>query len=264
MDHLRKELAPISTAAWSEINEEATRVLKQRLAARRLVEFHDHDDWSLSAVPRGRVGVEQLGEVRISPREVTRVVELRVDFTLRRAELDAADRGATDMDTSAVIEAAVAAAKSEDTLVFDGNQPTGIVGVANCSSHPVIDVGNGVIEAVAEAVEVLRSASVAGPHALAVGGDLWVGLVAGSDRGYPLISHLDLLIDGPVVWAPSLTGALLISQRGGDFSIEAGQDWAIGYDSHDGEEVNLYLQESLTVVVNTPEAAVRLTGTVDR
>jgi len=264
MDHLRTELAPISTAAWAEINAEATRVLKQRLAARRLIDFTGHDDWSFSSVPRGRVGTVQTGDVTVSTREVIRVVELRVDFTMSRSEIDAVDRGASDFDTAAVIAAAVAAAKAEDSLVFDGNEGAGIVGIASCSSHPAVDLRSGLISAVAEAVEVLRSASVAGPHALAVGDDVWVDLVAGSDRGYPVMSHLDLLIDGPVVWAPSMTGALLVSQRGGDFAIESGQDWSIGYDSHSSEEVRLYLQESATVVVNTPEAAVRITGSADR
>ena len=121
--------------------------------------------------------------------------------------------------------------------------------------------GGGIIAAVAGGIEALRDASVAGPYALALGPDLWVQAMAGSDRGYPVMSHLKLLLEGAEpVWAPSLDGALLVSRRGGDFAIRAGQDWSIGYDSHDAVEVNLYLQESLTVLVNTPEAAVRIAG----
>ncbi|MCB0914566.1 MAG: bacteriocin family protein [Actinobacteria bacterium] len=262
MDHLRRELAPISNLGWEQIAEEATRVLKQRLAARRLVDFHDHHDWTLSAVPTGRISEQSAGEVQLARREVTPLMEMRADFVLSRDELDAADRGAPDMDTGPVIAAAVAAARAEDLLVFTGDSVAGVVGIAEASPHPTVDLGSGVIEAVAEAVEVLRLASVAGPYALAVGADLWVGLQAGSDRGYPLMSHLKLLLDGPVVWAPSLTGALLISQRGGDFEIEAGQDWAIGYQGHDDQSVALYLQSSATVVVSTPEASVRIGGSV--
>lgn len=39
-----------------------------------------------------------------------------------------------------------------------------------------------------------------------------------------------------------------------------GQDWSLGYLSHDQESVRLYLQENFTVLVNTPEAAVRIAG----
>ncbi len=39
MNHLYRELAPISDAAWQEIEKEATRTLKTTLAARKLVDF---------------------------------------------------------------------------------------------------------------------------------------------------------------------------------------------------------------------------------
>ena len=38
MDNLHRELAPISDAAWSQIEEEATRTLKRHLAGRRVVD----------------------------------------------------------------------------------------------------------------------------------------------------------------------------------------------------------------------------------
>lgn len=258
MDHLLTALAPITPVGWGEITSEATRVLKHRLAGRRLVEYQSADDWQFSSVPLGRVTTLQSGDTKISARRVAPVVELRVDFLVSREELDAADRGASDMDTESIIAAATKAASTEDELVFFGNVTAGVPGVASSSRQPVIDLGQGPVEAVAEAVEKLRGESIAGPYALAVGNDLWVELAAGSDRGYPLLSHLKEFFDGPIVWAPSLTGALLLSQRGGDYCIHAGQDWAIGYDSHDEHNVHLYLQSSLTVLCNTPEAAIRI------
>ena len=39
MNNLHRELAPISDAAWSEIEEETTRTLKRYLAGRRVVDF---------------------------------------------------------------------------------------------------------------------------------------------------------------------------------------------------------------------------------
>src|SRR5215472_14283023 len=54
MNHLLRELAPISTAGWQEIEKEATRTLKTTLAARRLVDFVGPQGWSASAVGLGR------------------------------------------------------------------------------------------------------------------------------------------------------------------------------------------------------------------
>jgi uncharacterized linocin/CFP29 family protein len=51
-----------------------------------------------------------------------------------------------------------------------------------------------------------------------------------------------------------------MSMRGGDFLYDSGQDISIGYESHDAEAVNLYLEESFTFQVATPEAAVALTS----
>jgi len=39
VNNLKRELAPISTAAWKEIDAEASRVLKLKLAGRKLVDF---------------------------------------------------------------------------------------------------------------------------------------------------------------------------------------------------------------------------------
>ena len=50
----------------------------------------------------------------------------------------------------------------------------------------------------------------------------------------------------------------MVSLRGGDFLFECGQDIAIGYDNHDAENVELYLVESFSFRVVTPEAAVAL------
>ena len=56
-----------------------------------------------------------------------------------------------------------------------------------------------------------------------------------------------------------MDGAVVVSQRGGDFLFESGEDLSVGYDSHDAGVVELYLLESFTFRVATPEAAVALT-----
>ena len=61
------------------------------------------------------------------------------------------------------------------------------------------------------------------------------------------------------MWAPGVEGAVLVSQRGGDFALQVGEDLSIGYDSHDSEAVALYLEESLTFQVLTADAAIALT-----
>jgi uncharacterized linocin/CFP29 family protein len=66
------------------------------------------------------------------------------------------------------------------------------------------------------------------------------------------------LLDGPIVWAPAVDGAVVVSLRGDDFILHVGQDFSIGYSSHSDTTVKLYIEESLTFLNFAPEAAVPL------
>jgi len=50
-----------------------------------------------------------------------------------------------------------------------------------------------------------------------------------------------------------------VSLRGDDFVLESGQDLSLGYDHHDASTVSLYLEESFSFRVVSPDAAVALT-----
>ena len=52
---------------------------------------------------------------------------------------------------------------------------------------------------------------------------------------------------------------MVVSLRGGDFLFESGEDLSIGYDATTPTSVQLYLEESFSFRVVTPEAAVALT-----
>jgi uncharacterized linocin/CFP29 family protein len=66
------------------------------------------------------------------------------------------------------------------------------------------------------------------------------------------------ILGGPIVWAPGVDGAVVVSMRGGDFLFESGEDLSVGYTSHDGENVEMYFEESFTFRVVVPEAGVAL------
>jgi uncharacterized linocin/CFP29 family protein len=66
------------------------------------------------------------------------------------------------------------------------------------------------------------------------------------------------IVEGPIVWAPGLAGAVVASLRGGDFELVVGRDFSIGYLEHDAKVVRLYIEESFTFRVLSPQAAVPL------
>ena len=112
---------------------------------------------------------------------------------------------------------------------------------------------------VARGVELLLRSGVDGPYGLALGREDYTSVVETAENGgYPLLDHLRNIIKGPIVWAPGVSGAVVVSMRGGDFVFESGQDISVGYESHDADAVTLYLEESYSFRVLTPEAAVAI------
>jgi uncharacterized linocin/CFP29 family protein len=79
-----------------------------------------------------------------------------------------------------------------------------------------------------------------------------------SPAGFPLLEYVKRLLDGPIVSAPGVDGAVVLSQRGGDFELVVGQDFSVGYLDHSATAVHLYVQESLTFRVLSAAAAVPL------
>jgi uncharacterized linocin/CFP29 family protein len=265
MNHLMRELAPVADGAWEQIDAEASRSIKHFLAARKLVDFTGPVGWNQSAVDVGRIEPLDSGSlegVETTLRKVMPLVEVRASFSLDRTELAAAERGATDIDLDAVIEAGRAAALAEDQMVFHGYEPGGISGIVTASPHGAVAISDDYShypEHVAQAVAVLRAADVAGPYAIALGARCFTGVTETTEHGgYPVFEHLRQILDGPVVWAPAVDGAVVLSQRGGDFELTVGEDFSIGYSSSNATSVALYIEESLTFQINTPQAAVHL------
>jgi uncharacterized linocin/CFP29 family protein len=265
MNHLLRGLAPISDAGWSALDEEARERLVPALAARKLVDFAGPHGWEHSASNLGRTsGIEQApcSGVTGRVRRVLPLVELRADFSVALEELADADRGADDPELEALDIAAHQLAVAENIAVFHGWPEAGIEGIGAVSPHDHLELGDttdAYPRPVAAAVERLLHTGIAGPYALALGGEQYQRVVQTAEHGgYPLLEHLGKILEGPIVWAPGVRGAVVLSTRGGDFRFESGQDVSIGYRGHEAGAVQLYLEESFTFRVATPEAAVVL------
>lgn len=266
MSHLLREHAPITERAWEQIDGEARQRLLPALAARRLVDVCGPHGWERSAVNLGRtlpVAAPFGGGLIAEQRQLLALVELRAPFAVDRGELRDADRGAPDIDLGALDAAAHSLAVAENQAVFHGWQAAGVTGVVEASSHEPVPLGEDCERyprQVAHAVQMLLDAGIGGPYGLALGSEAHTRVLEASEHGgFPLQEHLRKILDGPLVWAPGLEGAVVLSQRGGDFVLDLGEDVSIGYAAHDAERVELYLEESLAFRVLEPDAAVTLT-----
>lgn len=216
-----------------------------------------------SAVGTGHLQrIEPPGEgIQASQRIAMQLVELRVPFELTRQAIDDVERGAEDSDWDPLKEAARRIAFAEDHAVFEGYAAGGIQGIRAGTSNPVIPLPANVDAypaAVAQAVSWLRLAGVNGPYTLVLGAKPYTAVSGGSEEGYPVLQHIHRLVDGDIVWAPAIEGGFVLTTRGGDFELDLGQDFSIGYLSHTASAVELYLQETFTFRLLTTEAAVAL------
>ena len=263
MNNLYRELAPISDAAWSDIEQEARRTFEQHVAGRRVVDVSGPDGPLLASVNTGHLEeIEAPADgVTAHARVSQPLVRLRVPFTVDRDDVDAVERGAQDADWQPVKDAARKIAFAEDAAVFGGYPAAGIAGIRASSSNPALTLPADVREypnAVSQAVSSLRLAGVGGPFSLLLSADAYTLVSETSDHGYPIREHLARLLDGEIIWAPAIEGAFLLSARGGDYELRLVQDLSIGYLSHDAGSVQLYFQETLTFLVYTSEAIVSL------
>ncbi|MCQ4082444.1 bacteriocin family protein [Streptomyces sp. RB6PN25] len=265
MNNLHRELAPISSAAWADLEDEARRTFRRHVAARRIVDVPDPTGFELSAVATGHLdAVDAPAEGVIAhTRRSQPIVELCVPFTLDRRQVDDVARGAKDADWQPVKDAARRIAFAEDRMVFEGYAAAGIAGIRKSSSNPALSLPADVRDypnAISQAVTALRLAGVGGAYTLALSADAFTAVSETSDHGYPIHKHIARLLDGEIIWAPAIDGAFLLSTRGGDFELRIGQDLSIGYLSHDDTGILLYFEETLTFLMYTSEAVVTLTA----
>lgn len=265
MNHLLRSHAPVTDTAWSRLDSEGRDRLVPALAARKLVDFSGPMGWEHSATNLGRVSdIQAPGDnLQARRRRVLPLAELRAPFALSRDELLDADRGASDLDLSALDAAARRIAVAENIAVFHGWSEAGVVGITGATTDSPVTLGTAYASYpghAAKAVETLLDAGVSGPYGLALGPQEYTGVVETTEHGGLVVfDHLRQILGGPIVWAPGVDGAVVLSLRGGDFLFECGEDISLGYSKHDADTADFYLEESFSFRVATPEAAVALT-----
>jgi uncharacterized linocin/CFP29 family protein len=264
---LRRSLAPLTDRAWEEVDARAKQVLKTQLSARRIVDIDGPHGWQLAAIDTGRLRLadrESSEGVPWGVRQVLPLLELRLPFILRQMELDAISRGCNDPDLETLEDAAKVAAQFEESVIFHGLPDAHIQGIMEAAQHDSVALPEDPLQypsAIAQAFELLHSAGIPQPYLLVLGRIPYFRLLQAGGGDYPPHRLIENMIDVPIRLSPALTGGAVVSAAPGNFQLTIGQDWSIGYASHDRDEVELYITESFTFRVLDSAAIVPLTGT---
>jgi uncharacterized linocin/CFP29 family protein len=252
--------APIAPEAWTALEADTRETLKQHLVGRRVVDFDGPHGLGFAALNLGSIEPKEVAPgITGGTRAVLPLLEVRVPFELSRAVLDDRERGAPELSDDPALDAARRLAELEDRAIFHGLASAQVRGLLAASSQAKIPIGTdarGCIDAVTRALLALDEAAVDGPYAVVLGHAAYRRVAASPE--YPPLRQLRELVGESVLRSRVLEGGLVVSLRGGDFQLTVGQDADIGYASHDAERVSLYLVESFTFLVSSPEAVVGL------
>ncbi len=249
MDFFKRTLAPVIDEAWQQIEEEAGRALRANLSARAIVDVRGPMGLDYSAVNLGRLhlpDIQSIPGIEFGMRRTLPLVELRCRFELPIWELDNIARGARDVDLDPVTLAAETVARFEETAIYEGFEPAGMVGIASAHRHEPVRLSRNAEEypdAVARALIVLEDHGVDGPYAMVLGSTPFRILEAATGS-YPPMKRVVDIVGGPVHRAPFIEGGYLVSTRGGDLELTLGQDVTVGYEAHDTRTVKLFLTET--------------------
>lgn len=264
-DLLKRSLAPIPDEAWAEIDEEASRTLRNNLSARAVVDMNGPTGRDTAAVNLGRreaIKADAVPGVECGLRKVLPLVEARVRFSLSLEDLEDVARGSQTPDLQPVVDAATKIALFEEKTIYDGLDAACIQGVRSAASSefvPIAASADVFLDMAQDAVGQFRKNSIAGPYSLILGSAAYRMLKLGDQRGYPLMRRIEELLGGSVRWSPALEeGGVVVSQRGGDYIMTLGEDFSIGYAGQNGDQLEFFITESFTFQVLEEAAAVVL------
>ena len=259
MNIFKKNMAPITEAAWKEITEQTSRILNIYLTARKFVDIEGPAGLEQGGVSTGRLILPKNNSqdgVNFGIREVVPFVEIRKPFELEIWELDNLSRGAKDVNLKSLENAAKEIALIEDKAIYTGFEEANIKGLEKSASRKKIafpNDPNDFLKRIGAEVIELQKDGVEGPYTLVLNDKKWQELI-NLAKGYPILKQLEDIIKGRIIINHSIEHSYLVAERGGDFELSLGQDISIGYDSHTNENVKLYFTESFTFRVLSPEA----------
>lgn len=263
MDLFKQHLAPIADEAWAEINETAIDVIETTLSARKALRVVGPLGLDKQSVSNGTLTLledqasQHDGQVFAGLYGVTPLLETRLSFELSRWELDNALRGKQDLDLDVLEDAAEQLARFEENCIYNGHASAGIPGLVETAPHKlrISDNANETLQAIASGLLKLQDAYTQKPYVLVVGDDVFTMLHSVYD-GKLLIDAVSSLIGGEVIHSKVLKGALLLPYDHEDLEITIGQDYAIGYESHDAKTVRLFITNAFTFRILDPDLIV--------
>jgi uncharacterized linocin/CFP29 family protein len=261
--YLNRGDAPFGDRVWEEIDKVVVETAKGLLTGRRLLHTITPDGLGLKALPFRDTPVpgKTVEGVTVSTSCMVPVAMIQSEFSLSARDIAAFEENGVPLDVNRVILAALALARQEDQVIFEGFPSLNVVGLLNTPGCRSVKLrswnqpGDAVADIIS-AVTELDQAGFPGPYSLALTPASYNHLF----RLYPHselteLEHVRQIATDLVVKAPALSGGGVLIDTSGPYArIVLGQDMATSFTGPGPARYELAILESLALWIQVPEA----------
>ncbi|QQK07872.1 family 1 encapsulin nanocompartment shell protein [Miniphocaeibacter halophilus] len=251
MSILKRNTAPISEKAWTEIDNRAIDVIKSLISTRRVLKVNGPKGLDYTALPIGRLDhvddLKAINVVKTGIYKTQNLIESRIEFELDKAELDNVERGSKDVELFNLEKAMEKLLVFEEETIYNGMEKFGIEGIKKSAGHNLSlgENGNEILKAIGDGKYALHNSYAKGPFDLIVPSKVYDKINTIYD-GVFLMKLIEDLIGGTIVRTKVLDKALMIPHRDEDLELTIGQDFSIGYVGENEKAVRLFAFETFT------------------
>lgn len=259
--HLMRDDADFSDEVWERIDNSVVGAAKSQLSARKLIHTDGPYGLGLKVLPTADKEIEEEGTEQTTTAAscAIPVAEITAEFTLSTRDISAFEERNVPLDMRPVAGAAIACARKEDDLIFNGSDALGCQGLLNAEGSQQVQLGSWdevgtAAQDVINAVTELDTAGYHGPYAMALAPGRYNQLFRRYRQGNQTeLGHIESIVTGGIIKAPALqTGGVVLAGGRQYASIVLGQDLSAGFIGPAGREFEFFLQESLALRLQAP------------
>ena len=261
--YLHREDAPFDEKVWQILDEAVAGAAKSQLSARRILHIEGPYGLGLKAFPGLDAPMAEKGAegavVAASPMVPLALIQSR--FVLGARDAAAFESTGLPFSLKAAAEAAIACARQEDALLFNGSKALGAEGLLTAKGagsvklKPWKEIG-AAIEDIIQAATKLDQAGFHGPYALALEPARYNLLFRRYAQGEMTeLDHLKKLAGDGVIKTPGIAAGGVLLATGKQFaSIVVGQDLMTRFVGPTADGFELMVTESVALRLLEPAA----------
>ena len=260
MSYLNRASSSIPAAVWDEIDQAAVTAARDLLTGRRFLDVLGPYGVGLTSIELGTDSFcrqPRTDEAGAVVSHAIAVPMLRKSFGLSVRRIQGHMEMGLPIDLTPVQDAAEAVARREEEFIYYGQPDFHLEGLLTARGRHEVEVSDWskveqALSDVLMAVNKLDSSGFHGPYALSLSPPLYNDLFRRYEGTDMLqLEHLKRLCELGVRKA-AIDGAVLVDAHAG--RIIVGQDLMTGYSHNDGIHHQLFVSESLVLMLDDPEA----------